>query len=110
MVKVYFPEEGQIQVHQSRVCSCPPHLPAGFYWYGGNRKSQGRVPQWVQNLFCNEQDEQNSDQEVSESPASAEGTMEQEDGESSAPEPDLESKESQSMVKPRVPSSRRGVM
>ena len=22
MVKVYFPEEGQIQVHQSRVCSC----------------------------------------------------------------------------------------
>ena len=25
MVKIYFPEEGQIQVHQSRVCSCPPH-------------------------------------------------------------------------------------
>ena len=32
VVKIYFPEEGQIQVHQSRVCSCPPHLPAGFYW------------------------------------------------------------------------------
>ena len=104
MVRVYFPEEGQIQVHQSRVCSCPPHLPAGFYWYGGNRKSQGRVPQWVQNLFCNEQDEQNSDQEVSESSASAESAMELEDEESSAPEPDTNSEaEPQPMVKCRVP-------
>lgn len=46
MVKIYFPE-GQIQVHQLRVCSCPPHLPAIFYWYSGNHKSQGKVPQWV---------------------------------------------------------------
>ena len=68
MVKVYFPEEGQIQVHLSRVCSCPPHLPAGLYWCGGNRKCPGRVLQWVQKLFCNEQeDKQNSNQEASES-------------------------------------------
>ena len=50
VVKVYFPEEGQILI----------------YWYDGNRKSPGRVPQWVQKLFCNE-DKQNSDQEASES-------------------------------------------
>ena len=51
VVKVYFPEEGTIQVHQSRVCSCPPRLPAGFYWYGGQRKSSGRLPPWLAKLF-----------------------------------------------------------
>lgn len=38
LVKVYFPEEGPIQVHLSRVCPCPPLLPASFYWYGGNHR------------------------------------------------------------------------
>ena len=42
LVKVYFPEEGPIQVHLSRVCPCPPLLPAGFYWYGGNRRCPGQ--------------------------------------------------------------------
>ena len=46
-VKVYFPEKGPIQVHQSRACPCPPKLPAGFYWYGGTCKSPGKVPAWV---------------------------------------------------------------
>ena len=36
VVKIYFPEKGPIQVHQSRVCPCPFELPAGFYWYGGD--------------------------------------------------------------------------
>jgi len=35
-VTVYFPESGSIQVHQSRVCPCPPKWPTAFYWYGGN--------------------------------------------------------------------------
>ena len=51
VVKVYFPDEGSIQVHQSRVCSCPPRLPAGFYWYGGQRKSPGRLPPWLTKLL-----------------------------------------------------------
>ena len=51
LVKVYFPEEGPIQVHLSRVCPCPPLLPAGFYWYGGNRRCPGRVPQWVDRML-----------------------------------------------------------
>ncbi len=38
----------------------------------------------VQNLFCNEQDEQNSDQEVSEPSPSTENTVELEDEESSS--------------------------
>ena len=47
VVKVYFPEEGTIQVHENRVCLCPSEMPIGFYWYGGNRKSQGRIPRWL---------------------------------------------------------------
>ena len=35
MVKVYFPQDQSIQVHQSRVKVCPPNFPSGFYWYGG---------------------------------------------------------------------------
>ena len=51
LLKVYFPEEGPIQVHLSRVCPCPPLLPVGFYWYGGNHRCSGRVSQWVERLL-----------------------------------------------------------
>ena len=44
VVPVHFPESGPIQVHQSRVCSCPPKWPTGFYWYGGKKLSHGEVP------------------------------------------------------------------
>jgi len=54
-VKVFFPDEGSIQVHQTRVCPCPD-LPAGFYWYGGNRKSPGGVPRWLQQLLSTSPD------------------------------------------------------
>ena len=53
VVKVYFPSEGTIQVHQMRVCPCPPRLPAGFYWYGGNRSCPGRIPQWLHQILEN---------------------------------------------------------
>ena len=56
VVKVHFPEEGAIQVHQSRVCSCPSKLPAGFYWYGGQRKSPGRLPPWLAKLLSEEKE------------------------------------------------------
>ena len=38
-------------MHLSCVCPCPPLLPVGFYWYGGNRRCSGRVPQWVERLL-----------------------------------------------------------
>ena len=41
ITKVYFPQESAIQVHQSRVCLCPPAFPAGYYWYGNKRKGPG---------------------------------------------------------------------
>ena len=58
VVKVYFPEDGPIQIHQLRVCPCPTQLPAGFYWYGGRRKSPGHVPPWLQRLLSRSEDDQ----------------------------------------------------
>ena len=57
--KEYFPHEGQIQIHQGRVCTCPPGFPVGYYWYGGKRQSPGNPPKWLQKLL---NDEPNSDQ------------------------------------------------
>ena len=48
--KVYFPGDGQIQVHQQRVTRCPSELIAGYYWYGPKKRSSGRTPQWVKSL------------------------------------------------------------
>ena len=42
VVKVYAPQDGQIQVHQTRVAHCPPELPSGFFWYGNRRAGPGR--------------------------------------------------------------------
>ena len=44
VVKVYALQDGQIQVHQSRVSLCSPGFPAGFFWYGGKRSNPGRPP------------------------------------------------------------------
>jgi len=49
--KIYFPEDPSITVHQMRVCPSPDALPAGFYWYGKQRQSPGRVPRWLQRML-----------------------------------------------------------
>ena len=49
--KVYFPQDGNIQVHQSCVKLCPTNFPSGFYWYGGRRRGPGRPPKWVEELM-----------------------------------------------------------
>ena len=49
--KVYFPQEGAIQVHQSRVCPCPSEFPAGYFWYGSKRRGPGRPPKWTEALM-----------------------------------------------------------
>ena len=51
LVKVYFPQEGTIQVHQTRVKPCP-NFPAGYYWYGPRRRRPGRPPKWVDNVLA----------------------------------------------------------
>lgn len=51
-VKVYFPQEDPIQVHQLRVKPCPRGFPAGFFWYGSKRKGPGCPPRWVENVLA----------------------------------------------------------
>lgn len=50
VVKIYFPQDGSIRIHQTRVTPCPDDFPAGYYWYGRRRHSPGRPPQWLETL------------------------------------------------------------
>jgi len=49
--KVYFPEQGTIQVHQQRIQICPFQFPAGYYWYGAKSVGPGRPPKWVDRML-----------------------------------------------------------
>ena len=51
VVKVYFPQDGAIQVHLTRVKPCPMEFPAGFYWYGQRKHGPGRPPKWIDRLM-----------------------------------------------------------
>jgi len=55
-VKVYFPDETPLQVHQTQVCPAPSQLPTSFYWYGGAHKSAGKVPKWLNRLLSHDCD------------------------------------------------------
>lgn len=50
-VKVYFPREDAVKVHQTRVKPCPDGLLAGYYWYGNKRKGPGHPPKWVEKIL-----------------------------------------------------------
>ena len=62
VTKVYFAQDGPIQVHQMRVQACPPDFPAGYYWYGLWCKSPGRVPRWIENLSLDQTNESEDSQ------------------------------------------------
>ena len=49
VMKIYFPDDPQTQVHLSRVQPCPPSFPRSFYWYGGKRTGPGHPPKWIKN-------------------------------------------------------------
>ena len=42
-------------MHQSCVKPYPPIFPAGFFWYGGNRRGPGRPPKWVEQFLTDNQ-------------------------------------------------------
>ena len=50
-VKVYFPTDAPIQVHQSRINKGPPSFPNDFYWYGKGRSKPGRPTKKIQELL-----------------------------------------------------------
>ena len=50
-IRIYFPEDGSIKVHQSRVSPCPVGFPAGYYWYGGKKQGSGRPPKCLERVL-----------------------------------------------------------
>ena len=63
-VKVYFPREDAVKVHQTRVKPCPDGLLAGYYWYGNKRKGPGRPPKWVEKILsATDEEDANGPQE-----------------------------------------------
>ena len=50
LTNLYYPDSKI----KSRVKQCPSNLPAGFYWYGGNKKSLGHTPSWVAELLVDD--------------------------------------------------------
>ena len=50
-VKVYFPEQDPILVHQSRVSHCPEGFPPGWFWYGDRRSGPGRPPRSIEQVL-----------------------------------------------------------
>ena len=84
-VKVYSPQDGQIQVHQNRVAPCPPELPSGFYWYGTRRSRPGRPPKWVGqllqgDLFTSAGDTPGTNEESTDEPPGESASAETNDG------------------------------
>ena len=51
-VKIYFPREDAVQIHQSRIKPCPEGFMAGYYWYGSKKKGPGQPPRWVENILA----------------------------------------------------------
>jgi len=72
--KVYYPQDGGIQVHQSSVKPCPLNFPAGFYWYGGKRRAPGRPPKWVEQILADNQQNKTSNTDESTSSLEVEDT------------------------------------
>ena len=58
---VYFPDDGPIQVHQSRVTRCPSQFPAGYYWYGDKHRGPRCPPKWVTVLLTTDKGSKRSE-------------------------------------------------
>ena len=82
--KVFFPQEGAIQVHQSRVKVCPPDFQGGFYWYGGKGPLPKHPPRWVTTML------EEVTTELEESSVSLDGTHQSIDLTSATSEHELE--------------------
>ena len=50
VVKVYHPQDGQVQIHQMQVMLWPRNIVSGYFWYGRKKHSPGNPPQWLSEL------------------------------------------------------------
>ena len=48
--RVYFPDNGPINVHQTRTTRCPPEFQNGCYRYGSKQCSSNRCPCWIDGI------------------------------------------------------------
>ena len=48
--KVYQPQDGTIQIHQSWVMPWQKDIVSGYFWYGHKKHSPGRHPKWLDQL------------------------------------------------------------
>ena len=64
-IKVYFPDEKTIKVHQNRVQMCPFNFSAGYYWHGKKRASLEQPPKWVEQLLTSKETENDHDDNAS---------------------------------------------
>ena len=62
--KVYCPQDGTIQIHQSRVMPWPKDIVSGYFWYGRKQHSPGRPPKWLEQLSKGESVADNESEEV----------------------------------------------
>lgn len=116
VAKVYFPQDGQIQIHQLRVTPCPTEFPAGYYWYGKKKQSPGRPAKWVEQLLsspsqlgqnCGEQEPNESEAVTSESEYDKSDDEEEADHEESDHERTNNETESGSSNTPESPPTKR---
>ena len=71
-------------MHQNRACHAPAQLPPRFYWYGGSRKSPGKIPKWLKRLLADDKKVKDTEEEEQHS-TDQEGCdgMDQEEGNNS---------------------------
>ena len=75
--KVYRPQDGTIQIHQSRVMPWPKDIVSGYFWYGRKHHSPGRPPKWLEQLQSERKgvaDNDNDNEEVERDPPDPEAT------------------------------------
>ena len=62
--KVYRPQDGTIQIHQSRIMPWPKDIVSRYFWYGRKQHSPGRLPKWLEQLSERERVADNGNEKV----------------------------------------------
>ena len=103
--KVYFPDEGHIQVHQNRTTICPRDFPNGYYWYGKSQSSNKPCPQWLDAVLGNVG---RPDEGTTDSQQANKELQDQASTEAAAPSPTTEDTSTDVSVENRPPRERTG--
>ncbi|KAL5475685.1 hypothetical protein EMCRGX_G025531 [Ephydatia muelleri] len=103
--KVYFPDEGHIQVHQNRTTICRRDFPNGYYWYGKSQSSNKPCPQWLDAVLGSVG---RPDEGTTDSQQANKELQDQASTEAAAPSPTTEDTSTDVSVENRPPRERTG--